>query len=159
MSALVASVTQRVDHDCRTKHCKKGRCSISLKDAPAQRLIVDLDCSTLRIPASRKRCDYLFVGEKDRSAWVVPIELKGGRFKADEVVEQLQGGCDVADAWLPTGKLFRLDPVLAHGKGVHERDFRTLGRRNITLRGETRKIKTLRCGDKLVRALEKSGTG
>lgn len=153
MSALVAAFAQEVDRRCHSNHCKKGKCSISLKDAPAQRLIVDLDCATPPIPASRKRCDYLFVGEKDRSTWVMPIEMKGGGFKAGEVVDQLQGGSDVADAWLPPESLFRFVPVLAHGKGAHKRDFRVL-RRDITLRGEKRRIKTLRCGDKLVRAIQ-----
>lgn len=153
MSALVDSVAQKVDQDCHTKHCKKGNCSLSLKGAPAQRLIVDLDCATLPISASRKRCDYLFVGEVDNTAWVVPIELKGGGFNAGEVVEQLQGGSDVADAWLPPGSLFRFVPVLAHGQGAHKRDFRVLRRRDITLRGKKRRIKTLRCDDKLVSKL------
>ena len=31
MSALVDSVAQKVDQDWRTKHCKKGNCSLSLK--------------------------------------------------------------------------------------------------------------------------------
>lgn len=159
MSALVASVTQRVDHDCRTNHCNKGKCSISLKDAPAQRVIVDLDCATLRMPAIRKRCDYLFVGEVDDTAWVVPIELKGGGFKADEVVEQLQGGSHVADEQLPPKSSFEFVPVLAHGKRVHRKNFSDLRHRNITLRRKKSRIVTLRCGDKLVRALRKSGGG
>lgn len=153
MSALVASVTQRVDNDCRTKHCKKGKCSISLKDAPAQHLIVDLDCATLRIPANRKRCDYLFVGEEDRTAWVVPIELKGGGFKADDVAKQLQGGSRVADAWLPPGSPFQFVPVLAHGKGVHNKDLKELRRNKVTLRGKERQTVLLRCRERLMSAL------
>ena len=159
MSSLVASVTQRIDHDCRANHCKKEKCSVSLKDAPAPRLIVDLDCATLRIPASRKRCDYLFVGEVDNTAWVVPIELKRGRFKADEVVEQLQGGSHVADARLPPKSSFEFVPVLAYGKRVHRKNFSDLRHRNITLRRKKSRIVTLRCGDKLVRALKKNGAG
>ena len=153
MSALLPSVAQKVDDDCCTNNCKKGNCSLSLNDAPARRLIVDLDCATLPIPARRKRCDYLFVGEKDRSAWVMPIELKEGGFKAGEVVEQLQGGSDVADAWLPPGSLFRLVPILAHGKGAHKRDFRVLRRHTITLRGKKSRIETLHCGEKLTKKL------
>ncbi len=153
MSALVDSVAKKVDQDCHTKHCKKGNCSLSLKGAPAQRLIVDLDCAELPIPANRKRCDYLFVGEKDRSAWVVPIELKGGRFKAVEAAEQLQGGSRVADAWLPPGSSFRFVPVLAHGKRVHNKDLKELRRNKVTLRGNERQTVLLRCREKLIRAL------
>lgn len=152
-SAFVASVAQKVDHDCHTNHCKKGNCSLSLSGAPVQRLIVDLDCETLRIPANRKRCDYLFLGEEDSTAWVVPIELKGGGFKADEVVEQLQGGCHAACDWLPLESSFRFVPVLAYGKRVHRKNFRDLRRRNITLRGKKSKIETLHCGEKLKKKL------
>ncbi len=159
MSALVALVAPKVDQDWRTNYCKKGNCSLSLNDAPAQRLIVDLDRATLPIPPNQKRCDYLFVGGEDSTAWVVPIEMKGGGFKADDVAKQLQGGSCVAHKWLPRGSSFRFVPVLAHGKGAHPRDFRVLDRHIITLRGKKRRIKTLGCGGKLVRALKKNGAG
>ena len=153
MSALVAAFAQEVDWRCHSNHCKKGKCSISLKDAPAQRLIVDLDCATLPIPAGRKRCDYLFVGEENSTAWVVPIELKGGGFKAADGAEQLQGGSQVADAWLPPGSLFQFVPVLAHGKSVHNKDLKELRRKKVTLRGKERQTVLLRCRKKLISAL------
>ena len=152
MSALVASVAQAVDDDGRTNKCKKGKCSISLNDAPAQRLIVDLDCATLPIPANQKCCDYLLIGEQDSTDWVVPIELKGGDFKVDDVAEQLQGGSNVANAWLPLGSPFRFVPVLAH-RGVHKHDRDKLRYKQINLRGQGKRIKLLRCGEKLIKAL------
>ena len=153
MSALVASVAQKVDHDCRANNCKKGNCSISLNDAPAQRLIVDLDCATLPIPANQKRCDYLLIGEQDNTAWVVPIELKGGGFTGAEVVKQLQGGSNVAHAWLPLGSPFQFVPVLAHRGSVHRHDLNKLRYKKINLRGQGKRIKLLRCREKLKKAL------
>lgn len=153
MSTLVASVAQKIAGDCRSNNCKKGNCSLSLEGAPARRLIVDLDCAELPIPTNQRRCDYLFVGEKDRSAWVVPIELKGGGFKADDVAKQLQGGSRVADAWLPPGSPFQFVPVLAHGKGVHNKDLKELRRNKVTLRGKERQTVLLRCREKLMSAL------
>ena len=154
MSALVASVAQIVDPACHTNNCKKGDCSISLNGAPAQRLIVDLDCAALQLPANRQRCDFLFVGEKDSTAWVVPIELKGGGFKVNDVAKQLQGGSWIANAWLPQGCLFRLVPVLAHGKGARKKCFGDLRRKNISLRGKKGKIELLRCGAELMSKLK-----
>ena len=155
MSALVASVTQEVDDDCHANKCKKGKCSISLNDAPPQRLVVDLDCAALPIQEDQKRCDYLFIGEQDDTAWVAPIELKGGGFKVDDVVEQLQGGSDAAHECLPPQTPFRFVPVLAHGKRIHNKDLKELRRNKnkIVLRGQERQTVLLRCGEKLTNAL------
>ena len=153
MSSLVAAVAGKVDLHCRTNYCKKGNCSVLMNDAPAKRLIVDLDCATLPIAANRKRCDYLFIGEQGRAAWVVPMELKGGRFTGAEVVKQLQGGSHVAHAWLPLGSAFQFIPVLAHGPSVHNKDLKVLRRNKIKLRGKKRQTVLLRCRAKLVDAL------
>ena len=152
MSALVSSVAQEVDDDCHTNKCKRGKCSISLNDAPAPRLIVDLDGAALPIQQDQKRCDYLFIGEQDGTGWVVPIELKGGGFKVDDVAEQLQGGSNVADAWLPLGSPFQFVPVLAH-RGIHRHDRDKLRYKQINLRGQGKRIKLLRCGAKLKNVL------
>ena len=153
MSALVASIAQEVDDDCRANQCKKGKCSVSLNDAPTQRLVVDLDCAALPIQEDRKRCDYLFIGEQYRAAWVVPIELKGGGFKVDDVAEQLQGGSNIADVWLPLGSSFKFVPVLAHRRSVHRHDQKKLRYKKINLRGQGKRIKLLGCGEKLTKAL------
>ena len=153
MSALVAAVAQKVSRRCRAKRCRKENCSILLNDAPRKRLIIDLDRSTLPIPRNQKCCDYLFVGEKDSTAWVVPIELKGGGFTGGSVVKQLQGGTNVAHAWLPQGSSFRFVPVLAHGKRVHSKDLTELRRNKINLRGKKKQTVLLRCGEKLTNAL------
>ena len=153
MSALVAAVAQKVCRGCHAKRCRKENCSILLNEAPAQRLIVDLDCLTLPIPASQKRCDYLFIGEQDNTAWVVPIELKGGRFTGTDVVKQLQGGSNLAHAWLAPGSPFQFVPVLAHRGSVHRHDLNKLRYKKINLRGQGKQIKLLRCGDKLINVL------
>ena len=73
-----------------------------MKGAPAQRFVVDLDCSDLQ-PALRgeRRCDYLFIGKEGKASWVSPIEMKSGGFKAADVIDQLQSGASAADALLP----------------------------------------------------------
>ena len=74
---------------------------------PVEHVAVDLDCDALGIPADRKRCDYLFFGKGQNVAWVSPIELKGGAFRGGSAAGQLQGGADIADAWMPDGLLYR----------------------------------------------------
>ena len=102
---------------------------------PADHLVVDLDCRGLRLPVERKRCDFLFVGEDEDSAWVVPIELKSGNFSPKSVALQLQGGACLAAKWLPDGAEFVFVPVVAHGQGIRKEKLKALRRTSVTLRG------------------------
>ena len=47
-----------------------------------------MDCDALKIPRQQKRCDYLFIGEEETATWIAPIELKSGRLRATEVLDQ-----------------------------------------------------------------------
>ncbi len=131
-----------------------------MEGAPASRVLVNLDCDNLGIAWGNgdKHCDYLFVGEEKPAgatryiAYVAPIELKGGGFRASEVIEQLQGGADAADGWLPPGNAFRFIPVLVHGKGVHPEDLKKLRRAKIKLRKHEPAPVLIRCKEKLASA-------
>ena len=123
---------------------------------PVEHVAVDLDCDALRIPADHKRCDYLFVGKDENIAWVSPIELKGGAFRGNSAAAQLQRGADIADVWIPDGLGFRLAPVLAAGQRVHRERLRALRGAPITLRGQSRRPVLIRCGSRLMEALERA---
>ena len=127
---------------------------------PVDHVMVDLDCKTLGIPTDRKRCDYLFFGKEQNVIWVSPIELKGGTFRGSSAAAQLQGGADIADAWIPDGLRFKLVPVLAGGQRqrVHRERLRALRATPITLRGQSIQPVLIRCGAQLVDALERSMT-
>lgn len=122
---------------------------------PVEHVAVDLDCETLGIAADRKRCDYLFFGREQNVTWVSPIELKGGTFRGGSAAAQLQDGADIADAWIPDGLRFRLVPVLASGQRVHRERLRALRGKPITLRGQSRRPVLIRCGSRLMEALER----
>ena len=153
MSALVAAVAQKVCERCHSKRCRKKGCSVSLQGVSAKRLVVDLDCTALQIPANQKHCDYLFVGEEGSTTWVVPIELKSGGFKVSEVVGQLQGGTRLADEWLPPESPFQFVPALAYRKGVRKNVLEKLHLKKFNLRGQERKAMLLRCGEDLGKIL------
>lgn len=118
MKSLVAVVSDTVPDSCLFKSCSKGKCTLSVSITRVKRVLVNLDCHDLHIPHDRKRCDYVFVGEKNTKAWVAPIELKSGRFDAAEVVDQLQGGAKTMETWLPDDSAFQFVPVLAHGRDL-----------------------------------------
>ena len=103
--------------------------------------------------------DLLFVGEDGKDAWVAPIELKSGRFHADEVKDQLQKGADLADKWLPTNAAFRFVPVVAHGKGIPKHKIGALRQAAVTLRGQKRRPVLIRCHSPLREALDVSPSG
>ena len=157
MSGVVEAVSSEAPDSCRVHACNRDGCSISVKTAADRKAIVDLDCEALRIPQRRKRCDYLFFGEKGARSWVVPIELKSGSFNAADVVEQLQGGADQADTWLPQEARFQLVPLLAHGAKVVRRNERAaLRSRKVGLRGRTKQVVLARCGDNLKDVLDRN---
>ena len=111
-----------------------------------------LDCDAPQSRQQGKRCDYLFVGEEAETAWVVPIELKSGGFKATAAAEQLRGGAALAASWLPDGA-FNFVPVLAHGRGIHRRELNKLRSERIELRGQARNIMLIHCRQPLRDAL------
>lgn len=153
MNGVIATVSGSVDQKCHVSACRAQGCSLSLNGLTTARVIVDLDCGELGIRDYRKRCDYVFFGEDEGTSWVVPIELKSGAFRGRDVVEQLQGGADVANRWLPQRCSFQFVPVLAHGKGVPKRGLKALRAHKIRLRDHTKQAVLIRCGETLRSAL------
>lgn len=157
MNGIVEAVSGVVPDPCRVHACNKDGCSISVRTAADRKAVVDLDCQALHIPQRQKRCDYLFFGEKGTRSWVVPIELKSGSFDAADVIDQLQGGADQADAWLPQEARSQLVPLLAHGaKAVRRHERAALRSRKVGLRGRTKQVVLARCGDNLKDVLDRS---
>ena len=124
MSGTVAAVANRVPGCCHAIRCNRDKCRVELNDAPSVRLLIDMDCDALEIPRQQKRCDFLFIGEEATTTWIAPIELKSGRLRATDVLDQLEGGLRVLDPSLPQGISFQLVPVLAHGKSIHPQDLK-----------------------------------
>ena len=123
-----------------------------MKGAPNSRLIVDMDCAALAIPDEKARCDYLFIGERGDDVWVTPIELKSGKFGGGDVVKQLQGGACVAES-LPVGDPVRFIPVLAHGKGIHPQQLKSLRKRRVLFQKKEYQVTLIRCGQPIADVL------
>ena len=154
MSGTVAEIARIIPNSCRTTRCNKDGCRVDLAGAPPVRILVDMDCNALPIPAAEKRCDYLFVGEERNATWVAPIELKSGRLSVSAVLEQLAGGTRMANMWLPQGVALQFTPVLAHGKKIHRNDLKSLRAKKLQLRGQRKGIAVIKCGDQLTKGLK-----
>lgn len=146
MTGLVQLLLDRVPRGCRSRTCSRDGCRVSMTDAPQSHLLVDLDCTELEPVRDGKRCDFLFVADGDHAAWVVPIELKSGAFRGGPVTEQLQGGANAANDWIPAGCSLRFVPILASGRRVRRERLKSLRRVTVTLRGQRRKPLLIRCG-------------
>ena len=153
MTSLVEAVAGHVHASCVKTRCRKDRCSASMQGTPAKRVLIDLDCEALRI-SDLRRCDFLFVGETGALAWVVPIELKSGTYRASDVAEQLQGGANIAERWLPDDRSFRFVPVLVFGKAGHKKRRQNLRAVRITLRSQSRQPELIRSGKPLASVLQ-----
>jgi len=124
-----------------------------MTDAPRRHVLVDLDCKELESAPASKRCDFLFVGDDEHAAWVVPIELKSGAFTGGSLMEQLQGGANAADRWIPSGCSLQFVPVLASGRRIHRERLKSLRRVTVRLRGQRKRPVLIRCGAPLADAL------
>lgn len=157
MNDVIEAVSNAVSDRCRVHDCNRDGCSISVKTAASRKVIIDLDCDALRIPPDQKRCDHVFIGEKNKKSWIVPIELKSGGFNAAGVVDQLQGGANVAEKWLPPEVDFLFVPVLVHGtRGVSKKQDAEFRSTTVEMRGRTKRVIVRRCGDKLKDILDSS---
>lgn len=67
MDGVVEAVSNVTSKHCHTHDCNKDGCSISVRTAAPKKnmVIINLDCAELQIPRDRKRCDYVFIGEKN----------------------------------------------------------------------------------------------
>ena len=103
MTRLLSELRRTLPDDCLTRTCNKDGCSLSLEQAPKQRVIVDLDAPSLGIE-DQPHCDYLFVSDEPERVFMAPIEFKTGSFSSSHVVDQLRQGAELANRYLPPFK-------------------------------------------------------
>lgn len=160
MNSVRESILAKIEHRWLTKTCQSGGgCSVDMDNAPEPFDMINVDRFTPReldnMSDQRKRCDYLYmctqVGGVD--VIIVPIELKGGAFRPADVVQQLQGGADVANAIAPADVSFWFVPVLASPSPRRRHVWRQL-RSPVVFRGESCAITAIQCGERLTTALE-----
>ena len=155
--SLVSQVKQNVDCECLVFTCRKSQCSLKLNDLPEPNLLIDMDHDKAPTSSqSGKKCDYVFIGDDNDETWVAPVELKGGKFRASEVVEQLQAGASVADHIVPREAQTRFRPIVVHGRGIHRAELKLLQNRRVRFRNQYILIGKVRCGTSLADALNKA---
>lgn len=157
MTGLVGTVHGMVNNTCiENRGIKKEGCSVSLKDAPQPRLIIDFDKPGSPLGKNQTRCDYLFVAEDpSKSGWVVPLELKKGQLDTSGIVRQLKAGAYAASQLVPNTMAVNFRPVVAYGGGIHtaERNALKANRNKVRFHGTAEPVRLIKCGEQLTKAL------
>jgi len=77
---------------------------------------------------------------------VLAVEMKGGKARVNEVVEQLQQGANIVDTISSTAPL-DFQPLLVHSDGsLRSIDRMLLRQKKIKFRGKSLLIETKKCG-------------
>ena len=149
MTGLLSSVRSQVDQSCIVSRCNKDRCSVSLEGDSSNRLVVDCDLSGSPFGPNQTKCDYLLFEEaQNRASRAIPIELKSGRIRARDVIEQLQAGATVVENLIPRQVDVRLLPLLAYGN-IPKGERAAINNGMVRFRGDPERIKRIRCGSPL----------
>ena len=157
MTGLVGTIRGKVNSTCiEYRGIKKEGCSVSLRDAPQPRLIIDFDKPGSPLGKHQTRNDYLFVAEvPTKPDWVVPLELKGGEMDASEVVGQLKAGARSAEQLVPNAMSVNFRPVVAFGGGIDKAERKVLRAKpnKVRFHGIAEPVRLIKCGDQLIKAL------
>ena len=157
MTGLVEAVRRKIEDSCiEDGALRRKDCEISLEDAPRPRIVIDFDKPGSPLGESRKRCEYLFVGDRDGGGgWVVPMEFKSSRMNVSRVAEQLRAGARVAERLVPKQSPISFRPVAVIYESVNKKQRRDLkeARNAVRYRGYREPVRVLQCGGLLTEVL------
>ena len=158
MPDVIDAMKATLPAGCQTPQCRKGSCSLSMNDAPTNRVLIDLDSDDAPVGRNQERCDFIFVAQGNDTR-VAALELKGGKLDASEVVRQLRAGARFAERIVPADAPVRFAAIAVHGGGIHRKERVDLlkPQNRITFRGESGPVNLARCGDTVDLALRSSG--
>ena len=149
MNGLLSVVRSQVAQSCLVNRCRKDGCSVSLQEASPDRLVINCDLPGSPFGPNDPKCDYLLFEEaRNRAGRAIPIELKSGRIRARDVIEQLQAGATVVENLIPRQVDVRLLPLLAYGN-IPKGERATINNGLVRFRGDPERIKRIRCGSPL----------
>ncbi len=153
--AVVNEVNSRVNPECCTESCEDSGCSLSMIEVPTPNVLISLEHEKSPAAKSAPHCDFLFIGDSDTGevTWIASIELTTGKARASKFLPQLRAGAEIANHLLPPNANVRFRAVAVHGKGGRSFEMNKLRDCKIPFRGKNVRIKLVRCGSPLVKAL------
>lgn len=156
MTSFVEAFRREIEESCIENGplSRKG-CEISLEGAPQPHVVIDFDKPGSPLNKRQKRCEYLFVAERDGGGgWVVPMEFKSSKIRVSKVVEQLQAGARAAERLVPKQRVsFRPVAVVCDSIGKQQRRDLKDKSNAVRYRGRCEPVHILLCGALLTKAL------
>lgn len=153
MNGLAHRVRAEIDDArCLTDDIEKGRCGVSLADAPHPHVVIDLDETGSPLGPTQIKCDFLFFADPDLT---VPIEIKGGAPNVAQAARQLRAGANAAHRLAPRDFAIDFRPVLV-SKSLRRQKQMELRQERVQFRGRQEKIRRVPCGAPLTEALRSS---
>ena len=157
MTGLAEAVRRKIEASCiEAGPLRRKDCEISLEDAPEPRVVIDFDKPGSPLGKSQKRCEYLFVADRDGGGgWVVPMEFKSSRMNVSRVAEQLQAGARIAERLVPRQNPISFRPVAVIYESVNKKQRRDLKEAGnaVRYRGRSEPVRVLQCGSLLTEVL------
>lgn len=158
MTGLVDAVREKLEDSCiEDGALRRKDCEISLEDAPRPRVVIDFDKPGSPLGKSQRRCEYLFVADRDGGGgWVVPMEFKSSKINVSRVAEQLRAGARVAERLVPRQNPISFRPVAVIYESVNKKQRRDLkeARNAVRYRECCEPIRVLQCGSLLTEVLD-----
>ena len=146
MTGLLPAVRSQIDQSCIVSRCNKDGCSVSLGRATRNRLVIDCDAPGSPFDPNQTKCDYLlFEVAQEQPGRAIPIELKSGRIRARDAVQQLQAGAAMVTDLVSAQINVELLPVLAYGN-IPKGERAAIENGRVQFRGKALRIKRIRCG-------------
>lgn len=151
MSELLNEIRRRVGEGNLTNSCSGIGCRVEMVDVPSERVVVNVDLAFKAHGKTGKHCDRIlfYNGPTANTLVIVLIEHKSGTFdSATDVASQLQGGANLAKEIIPASIKTTCIPVLFHGSGNHQSQFKKLRRQQINFDGRKFPISKDKCNAK-----------
>lgn len=148
MSEALSKIRTRLVEENLTNSCGARNCRVDKAGVPSDQVVVNVDSLFNIHNRTGNRCDRIlfYIDPTENVLVVVLIELKGGTFNsATDVAKQLQGGADFVKNFIPAGIKTTCVPIVFHGNGNHQAQFKKLRRETVNFGGRKFPISKDKC--------------
>ena len=124
MKGVINQIRNNFDTKCLVEsRIGRGKCNLYLKDITTNRIIVDFDKEGSPLDNNQLRCDFLLIAQSNhKHFWVVLIEIKTGKLRANKVISQLQKSATTTEQYVRNNKYLRFRPI-ALSRGISTQEF------------------------------------
>ncbi len=154
---LVEKIREQIAPPCiHNGRINKRGCTVSLKNAPQSRLVIDCDKPGGPVDTNRERCDFLFIAEvPGQPDWVAPLELKKKNLDASKVVEQLRAGARATEKLICDKMKIDFRPT-AVSLGIHKAQRNALkeNRNYVRFHKHNEPVRLIKCDGPLIQVFK-----